>query len=93
MDQLSVHKSNDVKEILEKLKFRYLYNAAYYPDGNGIEYIFAKVKHSFKKLRIYAILNGKRDRVKVQLTKAFNEINRIDCEKAIAKSLNNINNF
>ena len=40
MDQLPVHKAIVVKETMVELGFRWLYNAAYYPDGNGIEYIF-----------------------------------------------------
>jgi hypothetical protein len=50
---------------MTELGFKWLFNAAYYPDGNGIELIFAQVKLKFKKMRVQAILNGKRDRARV----------------------------
>ena len=40
-DQLRVHTSQHVKDAMIRLGFEYLLNAAYYPDGNGIEHIFA----------------------------------------------------
>ena len=43
-DQLRVHTSNHVRQTLIELNLDYMLNAAYYPDGNGIEYIFSKVK-------------------------------------------------
>ena len=36
-------------DTMKELKFKWLLNACYYPDGNGIEYIFSQVKHKFKK--------------------------------------------
>ena len=65
MDQLRVHTAHSVKKMIADFGWTSLLNACYYPDGNGIEYIFGKVKHHFKKLRIHAILNGKRDRAKL----------------------------
>ena len=59
---------------MNELNFKWLLNTAYFPDGNGIETIFSQVKHNFKKMRIQAILNGKRDRAKVQLRKSFEKI-------------------
>ena len=43
-DQLRVHTSHHVKDTMTELGFRFQLNAAYFPDGNGIEYIFSKVK-------------------------------------------------
>jgi transposase len=65
MDQLSVHRSYKARDKMTELGFKWLFNAAYYPDGNGIELIFAQVKLKFKKMRVQAILNGKRDRARV----------------------------
>ena len=60
MDQLSVHRSNRVKTWLNEKELDFLYNACYYPDGNGIEYIFSKVKGAFRKFRIKAIVNDEK---------------------------------
>ena len=65
MDQLSVHRSYKARDKMMELGFKWLFNAVYYPDGNGIELIFAQVKLKFKKMRVQAILNGKRDRARV----------------------------
>ena len=67
MDQLRVHKTHAVKNKLEEFNWRCLFNAAYFPDGNGIEYFFSQVKDAFKKMRLHAIINGKRDKPKQQL--------------------------
>ena len=58
-DQLGVHRAGLVKDKMREFGWRWLYNAAYYPDGNGIEYIFSQVKHRFKKMRISTIVNGR----------------------------------
>ena len=44
MDNLTAHTSNKSKEAMNKLGFRYIYNVAYSPDFNPIEFIFSKVK-------------------------------------------------
>ena len=40
------------QERMAKLKFKWVPNACYYPDGNGIELIFAMVKREYNKLRL-----------------------------------------
>jgi hypothetical protein len=49
MDQLRVHTSFVVRDCLTEFGWKFLLNAAYFPDGNGIEYIFGIVKQDFKK--------------------------------------------
>ena len=88
-----VNNSHHVIEIIDQCNFRYLKNAAYYPDGNGIEHIFSLVKGNFKKLRLKSILNGKPDRPRDQLKKSFGQVSIQDCAKAIENSFKNINNF
>jgi len=73
-DQLGVHRSRVVKDKLEALDMQYIYNACYYPDGNGIEYVFSKVKHWFKRMRLKAILNGESLSAKPMIKKAFEKI-------------------
>ena len=51
MDQLSTHTSDQVKDYMRKLGFRFIYNAAYQCRFQPIEYCFSKVKQKFKALR------------------------------------------
>ena len=51
MDQLTTHTSDESKTAMRELGFRYIYNVAYSPDYNPIEFVFSKFKHSFKALR------------------------------------------
>ena len=44
MDNLSAHTSNKSKDAMRELGFRYIYNVAYSPDFNPIEFVFSKVK-------------------------------------------------
>ena len=41
LDNLSVHTSNEIKERLDELSIKYIYNAVYSPDFNSIENIFS----------------------------------------------------
>ena len=60
MDNLSVHRSNQLTERLDQLGIPYLFNVAYAPDFNGIEFVFARLKNTFKKLMTNAIVNKKK---------------------------------
>ena len=44
MDNLSTHTSKKSKEAMKRLQFRYIYNVAYSPDFNPIEFVFSKIK-------------------------------------------------
>ena len=55
-DNLSVHRSNDVKERLEELGIKYIFAPVYSPDLNPIEFVFSIVKREIKKERLKAIL-------------------------------------
>ena len=48
MDNLSLHKSIDVKERMDKLEFLYTYTPAYSPRYNGIEEVFSMAKRQLK---------------------------------------------
>ena len=50
MDNLQVHKTDEVKTAYERLKFSAVFNLPYSPDFNGIESYFSLVKGHYKKL-------------------------------------------
>ncbi len=49
MDNLNVHKTEQVREVYEKLKITPVYNVPYSPQFNGIESYFSIVKNHYKK--------------------------------------------
>ena len=52
MDNLSFHKSEDVKERMRELGFQYAYTPAYSPRYNGIEEVIGIGKRAVKKERL-----------------------------------------
>ena len=56
MDNLKVHKTNDVKALMEKYKITPVYSPIYSPDYNPIEYCFSKLKCIVKKMRLHDML-------------------------------------
>ena len=51
MDNLNVHTSDDAKEAMRELGFRWIYNVPYSPEYNPIELTFSQLKHNFRALR------------------------------------------
>ena len=58
MDNLSVHRSLEIRERMDELGFGYIFNAAYSPDLNPIETVFSIAKSYIKKERLRAIARG-----------------------------------
>ena len=58
MDNLSVHRSNAVKERMDSMSIPYIFSPPYSPDYNPIESVFSIFKQSLKKKRLKSILNG-----------------------------------
>ena len=55
-DNLSVHRSLEVRNRLDELSIAYVYSPPYSPDFNGIESVFSIFKNQLKKERIKAII-------------------------------------
>ena len=64
VDQLSVHRSKIIQERLDELSIPCIFNAAYSPDFNPIENIFAIAKTNYKKIRLNQIMEQKKENVK-----------------------------
>ena len=56
-DNLSVHRSLEVRNRLDELSIAYVYSPPYSPDFNGIESVFSIFKNKLKKERIKAIVS------------------------------------
>jgi len=59
MDNLAVHRSNEVKERLEEMSIPYIFSPPYSPDYNRIESVFSIFKKELKVRRLKSIIEGK----------------------------------
>jgi len=71
MDNLSLHKSIDVKERMDELGFLYTYTPAYSPRYNGIEEVFSMAKRTIKNEHLSRLLNGLEVDLKDIIHRAF----------------------
>ena len=74
-DNLSVHRSNDVKERLEELGIKYIFAPVYSPELNPIEFVFSIVKREIKKERLKAILYDHKIDLYEVIHEKFNDVN------------------
>ena len=54
-DNLSVHRSKDVRDELDRLKIPYIYCPPYSPDCNPIESVFSIYKNILRRRRLQAL--------------------------------------
>jgi transposase len=59
MDNLSVHRSIEIRERMDELGIAYIFSPIYSPDLNPVEYVFSMVKKQIKAERLNAIVNEK----------------------------------
>ena len=76
MDNLSVHVSKVVKERMDELGIRYIYNAPYSPDFNPIENTFSVASQMIKRRRLEAIMRGEKIDLKKVIHESFDQIKR-----------------
>jgi len=57
MDNLSVHRSIEIRERMDELGIAYIFSPIYSPDLNPVEYVFSMVKKQIKAERLNAIVN------------------------------------
>jgi transposase len=86
MDNLSVHRSRDVKERLEELSMPAIFNAAYSCQNNPIEHVFSVVKHFFKKARLECIQLGKKEDMVKAIRESFEKVNVSEVRNMIIRS-------
>ena len=71
MDNLSVHRSKEVKGRMDEMSIPYIFGPPYSPDYNPIELVFAMVKRDLKKRRLEAIINKRPFDIIKNVEKAF----------------------
>ena len=88
MDNLSVHRSRDVKERLEELGMPAIFNAAYSCQNNPIEHVFSVVKHFFKLARLECIQLGKKEDMVAAIRASFDKVNVMEIRNMVIRSNN-----
>ena len=61
---------------MEELKLVPVFNVAYFPDGNGIEMIFSKVKREFKKAKLAKIVNNGTETIAQIIYRSFAKVKK-----------------
>ena len=56
MDNLAIHRSNEVKKRLDEMSIPYIFSPPYSPDYNPIESVFSIFKRELKTRRLKAII-------------------------------------
>lgn len=57
MDNMSSHKSDNLKAFYKELDITPLYNVPHFPDGNPAEGCFSVVKNYYKRMRLCHLVN------------------------------------
>ena len=82
MDNLKVHRTADVQEVMAELNFSYCMAPIYSPDYNPIEYYFSMLKRLVKRERLKDLVaNRERD---------FDEIVREVYDTISTEKINNV---
>ena len=71
MDNLSVHSSEQSKQLMRNHGFRWIFNPAYQPDYNPIELSFSMVKRNFRALRARKMIGLIQDSHEAMKKQAF----------------------
>ena len=93
MDNLSVHHNSEVLATMERLNFKYIFNAPYSPEFNPIEFVFAKVKRYFKSQKLRQIVNNKHTTVENLISESFAQVTKEDVENCCRHTMNNLLNY
>jgi transposase len=80
LDNLQVHKTEQVRETLRRMQITPIYNIPYSPDFNGIECYFSLVKAQYKKLLLQRMMKGETFETDLLVKQA---IARVSDEKAM----------
>ena len=63
---------------MRQLGFRYIYNVAYCPDYNPIEFVLSKIKRAFRALRAQKLTGNIQDDHRAIVSKAVKSVRKQD---------------
>jgi len=95
MDNLGVHRTHMVRDVMENLGIIPIYGAPYRPEYNGIEYYWAQVKAIYRKKLLKKVLTcgtnfENRDLIYESIKEVRNEI-AISCHREGMRRIEAIN--
>ena len=87
LDNAKIHKSKIIQKYLEtQSKLKFIYNVAYSPEYNPIEYVFSKTKTQIRNKRIT------NKNIKKNIKYSFNKVTKTDLKNYFNKCLSTLNN-
>ena len=93
MDQLPVHRSNEVRAVCEELDLARIFNVSYSPEFNPIEGVFSQVKRTYCRERLHQLANGDIFDQTDEIRRSFRRITRDVVRGCVRKSLSALNDF
>jgi len=87
MDNLSMHKGNEIRARMDELGFSYTYTPVYSPQYNGIEEVINIGKKLIKDKRLEMILQNKQENLTEIILDSFQNIEPQQVAKCMARSL------
>ena len=87
MDNLSMHKGNEIRARMDELGFSYTYTPVYSPQYNGIEEVINIGKKLIKDKRLELILQNKQENLTKIILDSFQNIEPQQIAKCMARSL------
>ena len=87
MDNLQLHKSGEVKDLMDELGFLYTYTPPYSPAFNGIEEVFSQAKLLIKKKRLHCLLSNTEEDLIEIINDSFHSLDFQVIAKCVSRSL------
>jgi transposase len=87
MDNLQVHKTNEVKAAYERLNIIPVFNIPYSPDFNGIESYFSMVKGNYKKLLLQLMMKEQTFNVVELIKQSINAVADVKVRRCVTSGL------
>ena len=86
MDNLRVHKTQEVTAACQRLRATTIYNVPYSPYFNGIEAYFDRVKAEYKKLILQKLVKGIRPDVVAVIHQSIANVQKEKVQACVAKA-------
>lgn len=87
MDNLGVHKSPEVRQLMDELDIPAIYNVPYQPDFNPAEACFSKIKNYFRRKKLNLLVNEIEFDSQELVKEAVGQLTQDDIESCIRYSL------
>ena len=71
LDNLSVHTCKYIQHRMAAHDFKWIFTIPYHPDANAIEFCFAQVKQSWKKLKLQTVIQQRKIKISQLIEQAF----------------------